>query len=64
AVLLLSSTPATVTPTTTPVRQFFLQDLSSLQSSFASCSQCCVVVEFHSSHSYSYAYASSRPHFR
>ncbi len=51
AVLLLSSTPATVTPTPTQSRQFFLQDLSSLPSSFASCIQCCVVVEFHSSHS-------------
>jgi hypothetical protein len=26
-------------------------------SSFALCCQCCVVVEFHSSHSHAYAYA-------
>ena len=74
AVLLLSSTPATVTfvYNLTFVRfvlsvlcccrvslqpqlhlrlRQFLQDLSSLPSSFASCSQRCVVVEFHSSHS-------------
>ncbi len=53
AVLLLSCTPATVT--------FVFSNLSS----FALCCQCCVVVEFHSSHSYAYAYAyaNSRPHF-
>ncbi len=41
-------------------------------SSFALCCQCCVVVDFHSSHSYAYtyaytyayAYANSRPPFR
>ena len=59
AVLLLSSTPATVFAN-------FFQVLSSSISSFASCVQCCVVVEFHSSHSltyaYAYAYANSRPH--
>jgi len=55
AVLLLSSTPATVFA-------IFFQVLSSSISSFASCVQCCVVVEFHSSHSHTYAYANSRPH--
>ena len=55
AVLLLSSTPATVFAN-------FFQVLSSSISSFASCIQCCVVVEFHSSHSHTHAYANSRPH--
>jgi hypothetical protein len=52
AVLLLSSTPATVFAIFSGVVVFV--------SSFASCVQCCVVVEFHSSHSPTYAY--SRPH--
>ena len=59
SVLLLSSTPATVSPFRRELLLIFVffiakirQVLTSLISPFASFRACCVVVEFHSSHSF------------